>query len=240
MLPLDRVELRPRTSLEHPFDPNAWYFDLPAIAELRDEGLSFTAPVTVIVGENGAGKSTLVEAIASSWEGGLSPAKDAMWSTGGSGEDTDLGWHLWCGGMRPRPHGGCFLRAESMHQMFAAADGGRARDDDQAFNELSHGQSFLRYVAERPIGVGLWIMDEPEAALSFQSCLALIGAINDLVAEGSQVVMATHSPLLAACPGADIWELTDDGIDTPDWDELDIVRSWRRFLDSPEMFLRHL
>jgi predicted ATPase len=64
--------------------------------------------------------------------------------------------------------------------------------------------------------------------------------IKDLAAEGSQVIMATHSPVLAACPGAEIWELTEDGIEYPRWDELDLVRNWRSFLDGPDRFLRHL
>jgi predicted ATPase len=81
---------------------------------------------------------------------------------------------------------------------------------------------------------------EPEAALSFQSCLALLVVITDLAEEGSQVIIATHSPLLAAAPGAEIWELTDDGIDYPEWNQLDLVRSWRSFLDGPDRFLRHL
>jgi len=233
VLPLAGVELRPRAD----FDPDSWYFELPAIAELRDEGLDFTESVTVLVGENGAGKSTLIEAIASSWQGGLR-GHDGMWSA--DADASDLGRHLDCVGMWPRPPGGCFLRAEAMHELFRSADTQRVRDDDQALNELSHGQSFLRYIADRPIGVGLWLMDEPEAALSFQSCLALIGVIGDLAAEGSQVVMATHSPLLAACPGADVWELTDDGIEHREWAELDVVRNWRAFLDAPQRFLRHL
>ncbi|MFE5708166.1 hypothetical protein [Rhodococcus koreensis] len=122
----------------------------------------------------------------------------------------DLGRHLTCVGARPRPYGGCFLRAESMHALFGAADESRPREGDQSFNTLSHGQSFLRYVADPPIGVGLWILDEPEpeAALSFQSCVALLGVLADLAEEGSHVIMATHSPLLAAAPGAEIWELS--------------------------------
>ncbi len=81
-----------------------------------------------------------------------------------------------------------------MHALFGAADESRPREGDQSFNTLSHGQSFLRYVADPPIGVGLWILDEPEAALSFQSCVALLGVLADLAEEGSQVIMATHSP----------------------------------------------
>jgi predicted ATPase len=237
-LPLVRVELRPRAS----FDPDAWYLDLPAIAELSTVGLDFESPITVIVGENGSGKSTLLEAIADSWESGLTGTAidEAPWSAGASREDTDLGAHLQCIGANPRPHGGCFLRAEAMHTAFAVADDQRPRETDRALNELSHGQSFLRYIEDRPIGVGLWMLDEPEAALSFQSCLALLGVLGDLAAEGSQVIMATHSPVLAACSGADIWELTETGIDARRWDELDMVRDWRAFLDEPRRYLRHL
>ncbi|MFC9786198.1 AAA family ATPase [Rhodococcus sp. NPDC127528] len=233
---MSRVEFTPRSG----FDPASWYLQVPVIDELRREGIDFTNPVTVIVGENGAGKSTLVEAIAGAWQSGFRGAQDRLWSAGGSAEDTDLPRHLSCIGAQPKPYGGCFLRAESMHALFDRADADRVRGGDQGFNELSHGQSFLHYVAERPVGVGLWILDEPEAALSFQSCLALLGVIRDLAAEGSQVIMATHSPVLAACPGAEIWELTEDGIEYPDWPELDLVRSWRSFLDAPERFLRHL
>lgn len=236
MLPLSRVEFAPQER----FDPASWYLEIPAIAEVCSRGIEFSSPVTVMVGENGAGKSTLVEAIAGAWQSGFTGAQDRMWSSGTSTEDSDLPWHLRCVGARPRPHGGCFLRAESMHALFSAADANRVRVTDQGFNELSHGQSFLHYVAERPIGVGLWILDEPEAALSFQSCLALLGVIGDLVAEGSQVIMATHSPVLAACPGADVWELTEAGIERTDWADLDLVRSWRAFLDAPDRYLRHL
>lgn len=233
---MSRVEFTPRSG----FDPASWYLDLPSVAELCDNGLAFERPVTVIVGENGVGKSTLVESIAAAWQGGFRGAQDRLWSAGSSPEDADLGTHLTCVGARPQPYGGCFLRAESMHSLFGAADESRPREDDLSFNQLSHGQSFLRYVADRPIGVGLWILDEPEAALSFQSCLALLGVIADLAEEGSQVIMATHSPLLAAAPGAEIWELTDEGIDYPEWNQLDLVRNWRSFLDGPDRFLRHL
>lgn len=235
-LPLSRVDFTPRDG----FDPASWYLEVPAIAELCSRGVEFTSPVTVIVGENGVGKSTLVEAVAGAWQAGFTGAQDRLWAAGPSTEDTDLPRHLTCVGARPRPYGGCFLRAESMHGLFAAADANRVRADDQGFNELSHGQSFLHYVAERPVGVGLWILDEPEAALSFRSSLALLGVIGDLAAEGSQVIMATHSPVLAACSGADVWELTDDGIDHSSWEDLDLVRDWRTFLDAPDRFLRHL
>ncbi|MBF6174539.1 AAA family ATPase [Nocardia blacklockiae] len=217
-----------------------WHLEVPAIAEICSDGLLFENSVTVIVGENGVGKSTLVEAIAESWRSGMRRAEDDMWAPGGIPDDGALSHHLRCDGVYPRPTNGGFLRAEAMINLFARADATRVRETDPSWSALSHGQSFLRYIAERPVGQGLWLLDEPEAALSFQSCLALLGVLIDLAAEGSQVIMATHSPLLAACPDAEITELTEDGIEYREWDQLDMVRNWRAFLDSPQHYLRHL
>ncbi|MCM6775810.1 AAA family ATPase [Nocardia sp. CDC159] len=232
---LRRVEFAPTEQ----FDPASWYLDVPVIAEVCSEGLTFERPVTVLVGENGIGKSTLVEAIAASWNAGMRGA-DPLWSPGGTSGDSDLGAYLRCDGVYPRPTGGGFLRAETMNSVFERADALRVRATDQVWNRLSHGQSFLHYIADRPVGQGLWLLDEPEAALSFQSCLALVGVLMDLAAEGSQVVMATHSPILAACPDAEIMELTADGVEYREWAQLDMVHDWRTFLDSPAAYLRHL
>ncbi|MFI5777852.1 AAA family ATPase [Nocardia sp. NPDC051570] len=232
---LRRVEFAPSER----FDPASWYLEVPAIAELCSDGLSFERPVTVVVGENGIGKSTLIEAIADSWLAGMR-GEDPLWSPGGTSGDSDLGHHLRCDGAFPRPTGGGFLRAEAMGDLFERADALRVRETDQVWNALSHGQSFLRYIADRPVGQGLWLLDEPEAALSFRSCLALVGVLMDLAAEGSQVVMATHSPILAACPDAEILELTGEGIEYREWDQLEMVREWRTFLEAPRTYLRHL
>lgn len=106
--------------------PDAWYFEIPAIAQLATEPLRLTAGVTVIVGENGSGKSTFLEALASSWHWKL-PAAVKHWGARPSGEDTDLHWTFTLDAEHPRPSGGCFLRAEAMHQLFTAVD---AADDD--------------------------------------------------------------------------------------------------------------
>ena len=87
---------------------------------------------------------------------------------------------------------------------------------------------------------GLWVLDEPESALSLSGCLALIGLLRELLESGSQVVLSTHSPILAAFPGADLYELGDWGIRRAEYNDLDLVRTWRLFLDAPERFLRHL
>ena len=83
-------------------------------------------------------------------------------------------------------------------------------------------------------------MDEPEAALSFRSCLALIALLHEMRAEGSQVIVATHSPLLVALPGAALLELGEWGIRPAAYDELELVQSWRTFLDGPGAYLRYL
>jgi predicted ATPase len=81
--------------------------------------------------------------------------------------------------------------------------------------------------------------DEPEAALSFLSCLGLVGLLDRLAASGGQVICATHSPLLTALPGAQILELGDDGICPVAWDQLELVDHWRRYLANPGLYLRH-
>ncbi|SHM95501.1 hypothetical protein SAMN05216268_116246 [Streptomyces yunnanensis] len=87
---------------------------------------------------------------------------------------------------------------------------------------------------------GLYVMDEPEAALSFASCLELLGHIHHLVKNRSQVICATHSPLLTALPGADIIEVGEHGMRRVAWDELALVDHWRRYLAAPQSYLRHI
>lgn len=109
------------------------------------------------------------------------------------------------------------------------------------FHEFSHGESFLELVIDKFRGSGLWVLDEPESVLSVSGCLALLGHLKSLLEQGdSQVVMSTHSPLLAALPGATIYEVGPWGVRASEWDDLDLVRTWKSFLDSPERYLRHL
>src|SRR5665647_3960269 len=96
---------------------------------------------------------------------------------------------------------------------------------------MSHGESILALVTDRMVKPGFYVFDEPESALSFAGCLALLTHLNGLVTQGSQVVLATHSPVLAAMPGADIWEVGEWGMRRCAWEDLDLVRRWRGFLD---------
>ena len=205
--------------------------------------------MTVLVGENGSGKSTLVEALAAAWYRRFTGAEVAHWGPVWTPTDegrpgyTDLFRHLALDAERPPPQGGCFLRAEAMHAVFDTVDTDAFElraFDGVGLHTRSHGEGFLAFLESRRTERGLYLLDEPEAALSFRSCLALLILIGDAVAAGSQVIMATHSPLLAAAPGATVLELTEDGIMATDWDELELVRDWREFLTAPRRWLGHL
>ena len=105
----------------------------------------------------------------------------------------------------------------------------------------SHGESFLAVLKYRFEDVGVYFMDEPESALSFQSCLSLIALLDVMRREGSQVIVATHSPLLASLPGATLLQIDSTGIQrVARFDDLDLVNSWRAYLAAPERYLRHL
>lgn len=105
---------------------------------------------------------------------------------------------------------------------------------------MSHGESFLDVARAWFSEPRLFVLDEPEAALSFTGQLALIQAMLDGISAGAQFVMATHSPLLMAFPGAQLYELASDGLTEHDYQDLEVVQLWKSFLDAPERFLHHL
>ena len=111
---------------------------------------------------------------------------------------------------------------------------------DPAFHEMSHGESFLSVLERKFDSPGFYVLDEPESALSFTGCLALVGHLHALVGSGGQVVMATHSPIIAAMPDATLLEVGDWGLRAVTWDELALVDHWRRFLSAPQAYLRHV
>ncbi len=229
-LPIRRIE-------EHPLSPaerGTWPFNIPAVLDILDNGLNLS-PITVIVGENGSGKSTVVEAIAESFglnvEGGTHHANHQTQRT-----ESTLADHLQLvrgGGASKK---GVFLRAETMHGHLAYLSEFNAGQH----NFQSHGESFIEFFRDRAEIQGLWIFDEAESALSFNGCLALVAQIMKLVDQGSQVIISTHSPLLASVPGAEILEFSSTGIERQNYDDLELVKNWRLFLDAPERFLRHL
>ena len=134
---------------------------------------------------------------------------------------------------------GFFLRAETMHGWYTHMDDRRGRHDPD-FHAMSHGESFLAVLRSRFDSPGFYCLDEPEVALSFSSTLGLIAALHDVVEQGGQVLCATHSPVLAAMPGATLLEVGDWGLRPTTWDDLELVQHWRRYLDEPRRYLRHV
>jgi predicted ATPase len=228
--------------LEDSADPlprGVWPATLAPVAQLLDDGLPL-GPATVLVGENGSGKSTLIEAIALAFglsaEGG---SVNAQHTTRQS--ESPLQDHILL-----RRHGGAsrrgyFLRAETMHGFFTYLEQNPRTSGpaEPRFHEMSHGESFLALVADRFRKPGLYVLDEPESALSLSGCVALVSALAELLESGdSQVLMATHSPVLAALPGAQIYEVGEWGLRPRYWDELALVHNWKSFLSEPEKYLR--
>jgi predicted ATPase len=244
-LPLGRIAVDAKRLRDPKIVPDPWFADVPAIAQLIADGLEPDAPVTVVMGENGSGKSTFIEAVARRWGDSLTAAVK-HWQPDGSSEDCDLHKVLVLAGDRPRPQGGIFLRAEAMHSLFGeidAGDGvhaGATRAFGGELNARSHGESFLAFLESRLAERGLFVLDEPEAALSFRSCLRLLALMQIAAEGGSQVLLATHSPVLAAFPGATVLEFGADGFRHVAWADLEMVEHWRFFLEQPDAYLRYL
>lgn len=219
--------------------PECWPFTMPAVAQLTRDGLDLAAGVTFFIGENGSGKSTLVEAIAAAY--GLNPEGGSAFARHSTrASESELSQFLRLIRAPHRPTWGYFLRAEAMHGLYTYLEDNPSAHHETRYHELSHGEGFLALLREKFSDSGFFVMDEPEAALSFRSTLGLLALLDDLRREGSQVILATHSPLLAALPGARLLELGDHGIRETSYDELDVVRDWREFLAAPPRFLRHL
>jgi predicted ATPase len=223
-------------------------FAVPAVDQVRQ--LDLSAPITLLAGDNGAGKSTIVEAVAEAMgfldEGGeLERAAERPEEVWGRPRPA-MGGALVPVLSGAKPRLGYFLRAESFFNVASFTDGGSCYAPDLSLygdtplHEQSHGQSFLALAANRFGGEGLFVLDEPEAALSAQGTLALVGIIARAAAQGAQFIIATHSPILLACPGARIYELDDTGARATGYDDLDAVRLTRGFLDAPDRYLRAL
>jgi predicted ATPase len=233
-LPIRRIERHPQADLT-----DEWPATIPAIAQLLREGLDLS-PVTVLVGENGTGKSTLVEAIAQAY--GMAPeggSINALHSTRPT--ESTLHENLQLSRAGGASRWGFFLRAETMHGLYTYLEDIGGGANDPVFHELSHGESFLAMLRSRFNSPGLYVLDEPESALSFSACLGLIGLLHDLVQQGtSQVVLATHSPVVAAIPGARILQFDDEGFQEISWADLELVQHYRTFLAEPMRYLRHV
>lgn len=231
--PLREVRSTPGTEL----DRARWPCTIPAVRQLLDGGLELT-PATVFIGENGSGKSTIIEAIAGAFglsaEGGSTGAR---LSTRPS--ESELREHLTLVRNAGATRRGYFLRGETAHGLFTYLEQNPGQGPEPVFHELSHGESFLSLVETKFRGDGLWVLDEPEAALSFNGCLRLVRMLAEALEGGrSQVIMSTHSPVLAALPGASVLEVGDWGFRPTPWTESELVMNWRSFLAAPDRHIR--
>ncbi len=242
--------------------PDGYPFAIPIVRTL--DTLEFTAPVTVLIGENGSGKSTLIEAIAASAElptiGSVAVERDETLSGARA-----LAAHLVLSWAK-RNHRGFYLRSEDffgfalntartideLGQIASTFEAGsyarsvveRERGELASrygdLDQRSHGESFFSVFGSRFTGNGVYLLDEPEVALSPQRQIALLALIKDAVAEDGQFIIATHSPILMAFPGAQLLHLSEEGIRQQRWAEVEHVRLTRDFLSDPDLFLRHI
>jgi predicted ATPase len=222
-------------------------FSLPAIRSL--DRIDLHPKVTYFIGENGSGKSTLLEAIAVSLgfnaEGGTK-----NFSFGTRRSHSELHEYLRVAKGVRRPRDGFFLRAESFFNVATEIERLDAEPANappiidsyggRSLHEQSHGESFLALMTERFGGQGLYILDEPEAALSPQRQLAVLSRIHDLILDNSQFIIATHSPILMAYPDACIYQCSKDGVSQISYKDTEHLQVTRDFLSNPERMLRIL
>lgn len=217
-------------------DESVYPFAIPAVRAL--DGLEL-ANVTYLVGENGCGKSTVLEAIAVAC--GFNPEGGTV-NFNFATRSSESPLHRCVRVVRGprRPWTGFFLRAESffnlateMEHLDAVAAPAPPIVDSyggRSLHEQSHGESFIALVQNRFGPEGLYILDEPEAALSPTRQLMLLKRMNELVNAGSQFIIATHAPIVLGFPGATIYALDGDGIRKTNYEETDTVRVTREFL----------
>lgn len=222
-------------------------FSLPVVRNLS--ALPLHPAVTFIVGENGSGKSTLLEAIAVAWgfnpEGGT---KNFRFQTRGS--HSDLHEYLTLVKSIRRPKDGFFLRAESFFNLATDIERMDAEPalappvidsyGGRSLHEQSHGESFFALMMNRFGGLGFYVLDEPEAALSPSRQLAMIARMHQLVRARSQFVIATHSPILTAYPDAWLYQISDDAVERIEYRQTEHYIVAKRFLNDPDAQLAKL
>lgn len=223
-------------------DFSAYPYSLPLFRN-SDFSLRFDRPVTIIVGENGVGKSTLLEGIAV-----LAGFDDAGGGNGyrpvdhSTAMETPGGILSKClvGGWLPKISAGWFFKAETFFSV--------ARYLDQAAREAyavgpdflsySHGEGFLRFFSERCRRRGIFILDEPESALSPRRQIELMRILREAERAGeAQFIIATHSPMIMAYPGARLLRMTGDGLYETDFRETDHFSLVKAFVSDPESFV---
>jgi predicted ATPase len=222
--------------------------DIPAIRHMR--AFQFHTPVTFFVGENGSGKSTLLEALAVHCgfnpEGGTRNFNFHTATTHSS-----LYKCIRLVRSMPFPTDGFFLRAESYYNVATEVD--RLKDSGldsgsgfmrhyggKSLHEQSHGESFMALALHRFRESSIFFLDEPEAALSPSRQFALLRRIHELAGQHCQFIIATHSPILISCPGAQVYMLTEQGVELTPYQKTEQFTLMRQFVSDPERTLHYL
>lgn len=232
---LQRASLRPDAEV----DPQAYPYNIPAVRCIGD--IRFHAQVTFFVGENGSGKSTVLEAIAVALgfaaEGGT---PNVQLSTTESVSPLHSSLRLARGVNKPRDS--FFLRAESFFNLATYMDEVGYLDSygGQSLHRQSHGESFMAVLLNKFRGDGLYLLDEPEAALSPQRQLAALRAIHQLVGKQSQFIIATHSPILLAYPHAKIIHFNSSGVHEVAFEDTEHFVVTRDFLNNHTQRMQQL
>ncbi len=220
-----------------------YIFSLPVVKNLKE--LNFKSNITFFAGENGCGKSTLLEAIAVNMgfnaEGGSRNFNFASCET-----HSPFFQYIKVSKGIHAPKDGFFLRAESFYNLATEIDkldeivplqyayGGKS------LHSQSHGESFLSLIMNRFGGEGLYILDEPESALSPSGQMTLLARIYELAKAGSQFVIATHSPILMSLPGAEIYVINEEGFHLTEYEKTEHYTLTRDFLNHYQTMLRYL
>lgn len=221
------------------WDAEAYPFNLPVVRGLHE--LTFHPKVTFLVGENGSGKSTLIEALAVAWgfnaEGG---SKNFNFAT----RPSHSGLHQYVRPVRSsrRAEDGFFLRAESQFNVSTQIDELGVADSygRVSLHEQSHGEGFFALLEHRFRGSGLYILDEPEAALSPNRQLSFLTRLHDLIGQRSQFIIATHSPIILGYPDAWIYQTSASGLDRIEYEDTEHFQITRSFLNRRQTFLEVL
>lgn len=235
---LKEVELRrEKLSAE---EAAAYPFSLPAVRNLGV--LPLHPKVTFFLGENGTGKSTVLEAVAAAC--GLNPEGGSRNHHFATREThSPLYKHLRVARIAATPPDSYFLRAESFYNVASYLDdigGAWTHTARGSLHAQSHGESFMSLFQLRLRGQGLYFMDEPEAALSPSRQLQFLAVLHDYCRQGSQFLIATHSPIIAAYPDAWIYSFTDSGLVRSEYAETEHYRVSRAFLLNPKTSLKNL
>ena len=218
-------------------DPTLYPFTLPMLTPQFE--IKFERPITIFVGENGVGKSTLIEGIAAlagyddaGGGKGYRPVDHAIAKERSGGSLAEAFKAAW----RPKITDGWFFKAESFFSVARYLDEVNSPYAD--FLSHSHGEGFMRFFEERLRRQGIYFFDEPESALSPSRQIEFLRILNRMQESTiCQVIMATHSPLLMVCPGADLRRITHDAVQPVTLEQTDHFRLMRDFCTDPEAFV---